>query len=243
MADQIILNADLRDRTGSNKARVIRNIDGMIPAIVYGDEKETLNIKLKLNELTKASENELFYTQVLLIKTGDNEEKVVLKELQKDPAKGKFLHADFQRVSSKTKLKVVIPINFINEEECIGIREEGGVAAKAIREIEIMCLAGNIPESIDIDIEKLNLGESIRLTEISLPEGSEIPGLTEETDQMVVSINEPRAVEEDPILDEDQEEDEAVAGGEESTPESNEDEEKDPKPAEEEAKEDNSEES
>lgn len=243
MADQIILNADLRDRTGSNKARVIRNIDGMIPAIVYGDEKETLNIKLKLNELTKASENELFYTQVLLIKTGDNEEKVVLKELQKDPAKGKFLHADFQRVSSKTKLKVVIPINFINEEECIGIREEGGVAAKAIREIEIMCLAGNIPESIDIDIEKLNLGESIRLTEISLPEGSEIPGLTEETDQMVVSINEPRAVEEDPILDEDQEEDEAVAEGEESTPESNEDEEKDPKPAEEEAKEDNSEES
>jgi len=243
MADQIILNADLRDRTGSNKARVIRNIDGMIPAIVYGDEKETLNIKLKLNELTKASENELFYTQVLLIKTGDNEEKVVLKELQKDPAKGKFLHADFQRVSSKTKLKVVIPINFINEEECIGIREEGGVAAKAIREIEIMCLAGNIPESIDIDIEKLNLGESIRLTEISIPEGSEIPGLTEETDQMVVSINEPRAVEEDPILDEDQEEDEAVAGGEESTPESNEDEEKDPKPAEEEAKEDNSEES
>lgn len=243
MADQIILNADLRDRTGSNKARVIRNIDGMIPAIVYGDEKETLNIKLKLNELTKASENELFYTQVLLIKTGDNEEKVVLKELQKDPAKGKFLHADFQRVSSKTKLKVVIPINFINEEECIGIREEGGVAAKAIREIEIMCLAGNIPESIDIDIEKLNLGESIRLTEISIPEGSEIPGLTEETDQMVVSINEPRAVEEDPILDEDQEEDEAVAEGEESTPESNEDEEKDPKPAEEEAKEDNSEES
>ena len=243
MADQIILNADLRDRTGSNKARVIRNIDGMIPAIVYGDEKETLNIKLKLNELTKASENELFYTQVLLIKTGDNEEKVVLKELQKDPAKGKFLHADFQRVSSKTKLKVVIPINFINEEECIGIREEGGVAAKAIREIEIMCLAGNIPESIDIDIEKLNLGESIRLTEISLPEGSEIPGLTEETDQMLVSINEPRAVEEDPILDEDQEEGEAVAEGEESTPESNEDEEKDSKPAEEEAKEDNSEES
>ena len=243
MADQIILNADLRDRTGSNKARVIRNIDGMIPAIVYGDEKETLNIKLKLNELTKASENELFYTQVLLIKTGDNEEKVVLKELQKDPAKGKFLHADFQRVSSKTKLKVVIPINFINEEECIGIREEGGVAAKAIREIEIMCLAGNIPESIDIDIEKLNLGESIRLTEISLPEGSEIPGLTEETDQMVVSINEPRAVEEDPILDEDQEEGEAVAEGEESTPESNEDEEKDSKPAEEQAKEDNSEES
>ena len=201
MTDQIILNADSRERTGTNKAREIRNIDGMVPAIVYGDEKETLNIKLKLNELTKASENELFYTQVLLIKTEDNEEKVVLKELQRDPAKGKFLHADFQRVSRKTKLKVIIPVNFINEEECVGIKIDGGVVAKAIREIEIMCLAGNIPESIDVDIENLNLGDSIRLTEISLPEGSEIPGLTEETDQMVVSVNAPKAVEEDPIIE------------------------------------------
>ena len=223
MADQIILNADIRERTGSNKARVIRNIDGMIPAIVYGDEKDTLNIKLKLNELTKAAENELFYTQVLLIKTEGNEEKVVLKELQKDPAKGKFLHADFQRVSSKTKLKVVIPVNFINEEECVGIREDGGVAAKAIREIEIMCLAGNIPESIDINIENLHLGEAIRLTEISLPDGSEIPGLTEETDQMVVSINEPRAVEEDPEITEESEDGEVIDGEEATKEESTED--------------------
>lgn len=212
MTDQIILNADVRERTGSNKARVIRKIDGMVPAIVYGDEKETINIKLKLNELTKASENELFYTQVLLIKTGDEEEKVVLKELQKDPAKGKFLHADFQRVSRKTKLKVVIPVNFINEEECVGIREDGGVVAKAIREIEIMCLAGNIPEAIEVDIENLHLGDSIRLTEITLPEGSEVPGLTDETDQMVVSVNAPKAVEEDPIIDDKLEDGEEAEG-------------------------------
>ena len=214
MTDQIILNADSRERTGTNKAREIRNIDGMVPAIVYGDEKETLNIKLKLNELTKASENELFYTQVLLIKTGDNEEKVVLKELQRDPAKGKFLHADFQRVSRKTKLKVIIPVNFINEEECVGIKIDGGVVAKAIREVEIMCLAGNIPESIDVDIENLNLGDSIRLTEISLPEGSEIPGLTEETDQMVVSVNAPKAVEEEPTIEEELEDGEVAEAAE-----------------------------
>ena len=237
MTDQIILNADPRERTGSNKARVIRKVDGMVPAIVYGDEKETINLKLKLNELTKAAENELFYTQVLLIKTGDEEEKVVLKELQKDPAKGKFLHADFQRVSRKTKLKVVIPVNFINEDECIGVREDGGVVAKAIREIEIMCLAGNIPESIDVDIENLNLGESIRLTEISLPEGSEIPGLTEETDQMVVSVNAPKAVEEDPI--EEELEDGETSEGEDSSEESSGDE----SPTDESTEEDSAEES
>ena len=210
MSEQIILNADPRERTGSNKARVIRNIDGMVPAIIYGAEKESLNIKLRLNELTKASQNELFYTQVLLIKTGDEEEKVVLKELQRDPAKGKFLHADFQRVSRKTKLKVVIPVNFVNEDDCEGIKNEGGVISKSIREIEILCSAGNIPESIDVDVIDLPLGGSIRLTELNLPEGSEIPGLDETTDQMIVSINAPKAVvEEEPIVD-DEAEGEAV---------------------------------
>ncbi len=198
MSEQIILNADSRERTGSNKARVIRKVDGMIPAIIYGDEKDSLNIKLRLNELTKASQNELFYTQVLIIKNGDLEEKVVLKELQKDPAKGKFLHADFLRVSRKTKLKVIIPINFLNEEECAGVKNEGGVLNKTIREVEVMCLAGNIPESIDIDVKALDLGQSVRLTEINLPDGAEIPGLTEETDQMVISVNAPKAVEEEP---------------------------------------------
>ena len=119
----------------------------------------------------------------------------MLKELQKDPAKGKFLHADFLRVSRKTQLKVVIPINFINEEECAGVKNEGGVLTKAIREVEVMCLAGNIPESIDVDVENIELGQSIRLTEITLPEGAEIPGLSDETDQMVISVNAPKAVE------------------------------------------------
>ena len=210
MSEQIILNADPRERTGSNKARVIRNIDGMVPAIIYGDEKDSLNIKLRLNELTKASQNELFYTQVLIIKSGEEEEKVVLKELQRDPAKGKFLHADFQRVSRKTKLKVVIPVNFVNEEDCEGIKNEGGVISKSIREIEILCSAGNIPESIDVDVIDLPLGGSIRLTELNLPEGSEIPDLDVTTDQMIVSINTPKAVvEEEPIID-DEAEGEAV---------------------------------
>ena len=224
MSEQIILNADPRERTGSNKARVIRNIDGMVPAIIYGAEKESLNIKLRLNELTKASQNELFYTQVLLIKTGEEEEKVVLKELQRDPAKGKFLHADFQRVSRKTKLKVVIPVNFVNEDDCEGIKNEGGVISKSIREIEILCSAGNIPESIDVDVIDLPLGGSIRLTELNLPEGSEIPGLDETTDQMIVSINAPKAVvEEEPIVDDEAEGEAAEAASEDGEDSSDDD--------------------
>ena len=216
MSDQIILNADVRERTGSNKARVIRKIDGMVPAIVYGDEKETINIKLKLNELTKASENELFYTQVLKILLEGNEEKVVLKELQREPVKGKFLHADFQRVSRKTKLKVVVPFRFNGEEDCEGVKTDGGVLAKAISEIEIACLAGNIPEAIEIDITNLMLNEAIRLSDINLPEGAEIPGFDEENDQMIVSVNPPRAEEEEPEILPDGEEGEVAEGEEES---------------------------
>ena len=117
-----------------------------------------------------------------------------------------MLHADFQRVSSKTKLKVTVPVKFINEEECHGVKMEGGVLTKAIREIEISCLASNIPESIDVDVLELKLNDSIRLTELSLGEGVEIPNLDESNDQMVVNVITPKEiVEEEPII-----EDEAV---------------------------------
>ena len=100
-------------------------------------------------------------------------------------------------------LKVTIPFNFLNEEDCVGVKTEGGVVTKTMRDIEIPCSAENIPEIIEVDIAELNLGDSIRLTDLSLPEGSEIPGLTEETDQMIVSVNAPKAVvEEEPLEDE-----------------------------------------
>ena len=217
MSNEIILNADLRIRTGTNKTREIRREDSMVPAIIYGNEEESKNIKLKLNELTKASENELFYTQVLKILLEGNEEKVVLKELQREPVKGKFLHADFQRVSRKTKLKVVVPFRFNGEEECGGVKTDGGVLAKAISEIEIACLAGDIPEAIEIDITNLMLNDAIRLSDLTLPEGAEIPGFDEENDQMIVSVNPPRAEEEEPEIAVEGEESETADG--EETPE------------------------
>ena len=221
MSNEIILNADLRVRTGTNKTREIRREDSMVPAIIYGNEEDSKNIKLKLNELTKASENELFYTQVLKILLEGNEEKVVLKELQREPVKGKFLHADFQRVSRKTKLKVIVPFRFNGEEECEGVKTDGGVLAKAISEIEIACLAGNIPEAIEIDITNLMLNEAIRLSDINLPEGAEIPGFDEENDQMIVSVNPPRAEEEEPEILPDGEESEVAEGEEESVEQDN----------------------
>ena len=195
MSEQIFLNAELRQRLGTNKNREIRREDRMVPAVIYGNEEESKNIKVPLNEIAKASMDENFFTQVLLIKLEGNEEKVVHKELQREPEKGKFLHADFQRVSRKTKLKVVLPIKVFGEEECLGIKE-GGVLTRNLVEIEVACLAGNIPESLDIDITNLELDQSIRLTEISLPDGVEIPGLDEEHDQQVLNVQIPKIIEE-----------------------------------------------
>tara|TARA_B100000029_G_scaffold511624_1_gene606164 strand:- start:738 stop:1481 length:744 start_codon:yes stop_codon:yes gene_type:complete len=214
MSNEIILNADIRARTGTNKNREIRREDAMVPAVIYGNNEETKNIKLHLNEMTKASESELFFTQVLKIMLEGKEEKVVLKELQREPEKGKFLHADFQRVSQKTKLKVIVPIKVINEENCIGIKNEGGVLIKNLREVEISCLASNIPESIEVDVEKIELNGSIRLTELILEEGVEIPNLDESTDQMVLSVITPKEiVEEEAEIDDEAETGEGAEEG------------------------------
>ena len=197
MSEEIVLNADNRVRTGTNKNREIRRNESMVPAVIYGNNQDTKNIKLYLNEITKASESELFFTQVLKIMLDGNEEKVVLKELQREPEKGKFLHADFMRVSSKTKLKGVVPIKFTNEDDCIGVKNEGGVITKLIRELEVSCLASNIPEVIELDLLEVSLNESLRLSDIKLEEGVEIPNLDDNSDQMVVNVAPPKAIVED----------------------------------------------
>ena len=150
-SNSITITAQLREITGTNKVRNLRKNE-MVPAVIYGNEAEVQKVNIPLNELLKASQNDLFYTQILLIAIDGKEEKVVLKELQREPQKGKLLHADFMRVSRKTILKVTVPINFINEENCLGVKTEGGVVIKTVREIEVSCSAENIPESIDIDI-------------------------------------------------------------------------------------------
>ena len=220
-SNSIIITAQLREITGTNKVRNLRKNE-MVPAVIYGNEAEVQKVNIPLNELLKASQNDLFYTQILLIAIDGKEEKVVLKELQREPQKGKLLHADFMRVSRKTILKVTVPINFINEENCLGVKTEGGVVIKTAREIEVSCSAENIPESIEIDIENLNLNESLRLSDIVLPEGAEIPGLTEETDQLVVSVNPPKAVIEDDPMDDEDDESESEGETSEATSDSSE---------------------
>ena len=115
----------------------------------------------------------------------------------------------YSKNSGKVSATVSVSKADKSGDKSIGVKTEGGVVTKTMRDIEILCSAENIPEIIEVDIAELALGDSIRLTNLSLPEGSEIPGLTEETDQMIVSVNAPKAVvEEEPL------EDDAIGGDE-----------------------------
>ena len=135
------------------------------------------------------------------MKLDGKEETVVLKDLQRHPAKPFILHLDLLRVSKKDKIKMTVPFHFVNEETCRGIKMQGGAASHLMNDVEIICAAQDLPEYIEVDMANLEMDQTIHLSEITLPKGVEIVALThgEEHDTGVVSIHKPKvqAVEED----------------------------------------------
>lgn len=161
--------AQPRVAAGKGASRRLRR-EGLVPAIVYGGHEEPEAISLSHNELVKHLEHEAFYSHILDLKVGDTSTKVVLKDLQRHPAKPFILHADFQRVSRDEKLKMVVPLHFLNESSCKAVKL-GGQVAHNLTEIEITCLPKDLPEFIGIDMSDLEVGSIVHLSEIQLPEG------------------------------------------------------------------------
>ena len=130
---------------------------------------------------------------------GSQSVDVVVKELQRHPATSRFLHADFLRVDPDSKITLSVPVRFLNEETCVGVKMHGGQINRLINDIEVICLASSLPEYLEVDVENLDIGDNIFLTEMSLPEGVEILSLTrgDDQDQAVVSVTEARVMEVD----------------------------------------------
>ena len=177
MSDTIELNAELRSDLGKGASRRLRKT-GLVPAIIYGGDAEPVSISLQHNEFIHELENEAAYTQVLALKVGKKKEDVLLRDLQRHPYKNLVMHADFQRVDQNKPVHVVVPLHFINEEKCHGVKQEGGMLNHLLSEIEIVCLPKNLPEFIEVDVTDLKLGASLHLTDLKLPEGVEILALT-----------------------------------------------------------------
>jgi len=180
--------ATSREQSGTSAARAARR-QGNVPAVIYGGDTEPAMLVLNHNDVTRHLENEAVYSHILDITVDGKTEKAVLKGLQRHPAKPQILHMDFMRVSETDKIRIHVPLHFTNESIAIGVKK-GGVATHARVEVEVNCFPSALPEYLEVDLENLDLGESVHLSEIPLPEGVEIIELThgEEHDLAVVSI-------------------------------------------------------
>lgn len=181
--------AETRTESGSGAARKLRR-QHKVPAILYGGNQNTVNLTLDHNDVLKHLDHEAVYSHILDLKVDGKAEKAILKDVQRHPAKRKVFHLDFLRVSANEKIRVNVPLHFLNEETSVGAKA-GGVTTHSMVDIEIACLPGALPEYIEVDLADLDIGESIHLTEIKMPEGVEIIALLQEGDHdlPVVSIS------------------------------------------------------
>ena len=217
MSEQVNLNAESREVEGKSSSRQLRRA-GSVPAVIYGGKEEPLRISILEKDIAKASEVPGFATQILSISISGKEQNVIVKEIQRHPATERVLHADLMRVDPDTKISISVPVRFINEESCVGVKMHGGAISRLINDIDITCLASNLPEYIEVDVEALDIGDSIFLSALNLPEGVEIPSLAlgEDRDQVVVSVAEAKILEIEPEVVESEEGEEGEEGEETS---------------------------
>ena len=205
MSEQVNLNATNRDVEGKSSSRQLRRA-GSVPAVIYGGEKDPIRISILEKDIAKAAEIPGFATQILNINISGEEQNVILKELQRHPATQRVLHADLQRVNPDTKISISVPVRFLNEDICMGVKMHGGAISRLINNIDITCLASNLPEYLEVDVAELDVGDSVFLSALNLPEGVEIPSLAlgEDRDQAVVSITEAKVLDIEPEVVEDE---------------------------------------
>lgn len=202
------LNAEKRDTSGKGASRRLRRA-GKVPAILYGAGQEAVALQLSESELVKHLENEAFYASILKLAMDGTTQQVVLKDLQRHPYKRQLTHLDLQRIDETKTLSMRVPIHFLNEEKCPGVKDQGGVISHLMNEIEISCLPKDLPEFIAIDLVDLNVGDTIHLGDIEPPAGVELTG--GDPARPLVSVHMPKAVVEEEEVEGEVEEGEVVA--------------------------------
>jgi large subunit ribosomal protein L25 len=195
----ITINATMRKDQGKGASRRLRHQE-QVPAIIYGAGKEPNMITLNLHEMTHLLENEETYTSVLDLTIDKKSEPVIIKDLQRHPAKNLVSHVDFLRVDMNKEIVANIPLHFTGEDDNEAMRL-GAILNQFITAIEVSCLPANLPHFIEVDISNLSMGEHISLTGITMPEGVIITALThgdiEAHDQSIVAVQEPKLMAEE----------------------------------------------
>ena len=195
--DEFELIGEERTALGSSATRRLRG-EGKVPAILYGGKSGPVPFTLDRNDVRKHLENEAFLSHILNVKVGDHESQAVLKAVQRDPISSDVTHMDLLRVSATREIQMHVPLHFMNEDICPGVKM-GGIITHLVLEVEVRCLPKNLPEYIEVDLGVLNIGETVHLSELGMAEGVELSALRhgegDEYDQALVSIQLPRTIE------------------------------------------------
>lgn len=213
------LEAEPRLDVGKGASRRLRHAD-KIPAVVYGGGDKSVALTLDHNKTLHALSHEAFYSHILNLKVGKTTEKVILKDIQRDPAKPRIAHIDFLRVRADQKLTMHVPLHYIGEENAPGVNE-GGVFSHLMSDVEVSCLPADLPEFIEVDISGMALDETLHLSHLKLPKGVELVAFAhgvEGHDHPIITIHIPRVIEEE-VVEAVTEEVEATEGTEGSTEE------------------------
>ncbi len=206
----ITVNATEREDQGKGASRRLRK-EEKVPSIIYGGKKDPLMVTLSIHEITHLLEDENTFTSVLDLVVGKSTESVVLKDIQRHPAKNTITHVDFLRVDAKQTLVTTTPLHFLGMEENEALRL-GNMLNQFVVSVEISCLPKDLPHGIDVDVTSLEVGDHLSLTDLVLPEGVVINALQHEDveahDQTVCSVSEPKVIEEEEEIIEDGESEE-----------------------------------
>jgi len=175
------VTAETRKDVGTGASRRLRHA-GKVPGVIYGAGKDAVSLTMNHDDILHHLEHEAFYSHILKVSIDGKAEKAVLKDVQRHPSKPKIMHVDFLRVSDKDKIHMHVPLHFINEETAPGVKIGGGLISHLMSSVDIVCLAKDLPEYLEVDLGNLNTGESLHLSDIKLPEGVEIPALAQGAD-------------------------------------------------------------
>jgi len=174
---------------------------GRVPAIVYGGGKAPRAISLDHNSLAHQMDREAFYTSILTVTVGDETQPVVVKDVQRHPARPLIMHLDFQRVVEDQEITLRVPIHFTGEAEAKGVKEQGGVVEHIETDVEISCLPRYLPEFLELDVTNLELNQMYHLADIKLPEGVSSVALKHGQNFAVVAVNLPREEEIEAVVE------------------------------------------
>ena len=193
MSDVHTLVAEAKDRAGKGAARAARRA-GRVPAVIYGAKKTPVMISLAPRDLDREISGGGFFATLYDVQVADKTERVLARDLQLHPVSDRPLHVDFLRVSASTEVTVQVPCSFNNDEESPGLKR-GGVLNIVRYELELVCRADAIPQQIDVDLTGLEIGDSVHISEVSLPDGVQ-PTITDR-DFTIASIAAPSIIAEE----------------------------------------------